>query len=193
MAVEQNDEQLSLCARVDAQLADLDEEDASTIPFKKTEEEMNAYEEMNSSFWGVRLEDTATYEVPWISTNAKNNPCKNEFPWVKFWNCRLTKNLGSVVYENAPTQALWWPIINETHKETYYSQKVLPWTWLEKYCWLTWRHIAEDWTVRDGDWYIVVACNYLPRFSTIMTTLWPWKVYDTWWMKWNHIDIYVDR
>lgn len=98
-----------------------------------------------------------------------------------------------MTYKNALTQPKNWRTKYEAHKETFYSQKVLPWTWLEKYCGLTWRHTAEDWTVRDGDWYIVVACNYLPRFSTIMTTLWPWKVYDTWEMTGNHIDIYVDR
>lgn len=145
------------------------------------------------NFWGIQLEYNATYKVPGISSKAKYNQCKKEFPDVRFWNCRLTKELGSVTYNNALTQSKNWRTKYEAHKETFYSQKVLPWTWLEKYCWLTWRHTAEDWTVRDGDWYIVVACNYLPRFSTIMTTLWPWKVYDTWEMTGNHIDIYVDR
>lgn len=205
MVVEQNNEQLPLDEEVQRELEEIPEPDAETLPFpsfladyrnvptESTEiyEEINENEEINNSFWGIQLEDTAYYDVPWISSKAKNNKSQ-DFPKVQFGNCRLTKKLWSVVYENAPTQALWGPIINETHKETYYSQRVLPWTWLEKYNWLTWRHVAEDWTVRDWDWYIVVACNYLPMHSTIMTTLWPGKVYDRWDMKGKHIDLYVD-
>ena len=56
-------------------------------------------------------------------------------------------------------------------------------------------HIAKwDGTVRDKEGYIVLACNGLKFGSTVMTSLWPWKVYDRWWMKRkNHIDIFTNR
>ena len=60
-------------------------------------------------------------------------------------------------------------------------------------------HIAEikqwwDGTVRDKDGYIVLACNGFKFGHVIMTSLWPWKVYDRWWMKdKNHIDIFTNR
>ena len=75
------------------------------------------------------------------------------------------------------------------HKETYYSQKILPGTGLN----IPGRHVADDGTVRDGDGYIVVASDlsYLPRYSTVLTSLGPGKVYDTG-CAYGTIDIYVN-
>ena len=42
------------------------------------------------------------------------------------------------------------------HKETYYSQNVLPGEMLE----IPGRHVAFDGTIRDEDGYICVACDY---------------------------------
>lgn len=89
----------------------------------------------------------------------------------------LTKSKG-VVYYNG-------------HKETYYSQRVLPGKGL-KMLNNNGRHVANDGTVRDGDGYIAVACNYLSKGSTLMTSLGPGKVYDTGGMTGKWIDIYVN-
>ena len=140
-----------------------------------------------NTFWWVPLKKDWEYEVPWISKKAKSLKHR-QFPGVIFGNCRLSKQLGSVLYPDSLVAPTDWVPRKETHKETFYSQRVLPW-WALK---IPWRHVANDGTIRDKDWYICVAANYIPKWSQIMTTLWPGKVYDTWWMKWKWIDIYVD-
>ena len=77
------------------------------------------------------------------------------------------------------------------HKETYYSQKVLSGKGL-KMLNNNGRHVADDGTIRDGDGFIAIACNYLSKGSAIMTSLGPGKVYDTGSMKGKWIDIYVN-
>lgn len=75
------------------------------------------------------------------------------------------------------------------HKETYYSQKVLPGGGLK----IPGRHLAEDGTVRDEEGYICVAAdwNYLPYGETVLTSLGPARVYDTG-CDYGVIDIYVN-
>lgn len=90
---------------------------------------------------------------------------------------RLTKSKGTTYYNG--------------HKETYYSQKVLSGKGLKALN-NNGRHVADDGTVRDGDGYIAVACNYLSKGSRIMTSLGPGKVYDTGGMTGKWIDIYVN-
>lgn len=142
-------------------------------------------ESSKNSFWWVSLKKNWKYEVPWINKVVKK--IKHRTFWEIFANCRLSKWLWSVVFSDSLVVANWRKK-REDHKETYYSQKKLPW-WALK---IPWRHVAEDGTIRDKDWYICVAANYIPKWSQIMTTLWPGKVYDTWWMKWKWIDIYVN-
>lgn len=74
------------------------------------------------------------------------------------------------------------------HKETYYSQNVLPGNGLA----IPGRHVADDGTVRDGEGYISVAADYsfLPYGSTVMTSLGPAKVYDCG-CAYGTVDIYV--
>jgi hypothetical protein len=74
------------------------------------------------------------------------------------------------------------------HKETYYSEKVLPGNSLN----IPGRHVAEDGTIRDGDGFICVAANpeYMPRHTILITSLGPAKVYDTG-CDYGTIDIYV--
>ena len=88
---------------------------------------------------------------------------------------RLTDRKG-VVYFNG-------------HRETWYSEKVLPGGGLN----IPGRHVANDGTIRDSDGYICVASDlsYLPRYSTILTSLGPAKVYDTG-CSYGTIDIYVN-
>ena len=75
------------------------------------------------------------------------------------------------------------------HKETYYSQKVLPGGGLR----IPGRHVAEDGTVRDEEGYICVAAdwNYLPYGATVLTSLGPARVYDTG-CDYGVVDIYVN-
>ena len=75
------------------------------------------------------------------------------------------------------------------HKECYYTQTLLSGEGL----YLPGRHVAEDGTIRDGDGYICVAANlkFLPRYTKVMTTLGPGKVYDTG-CAYGTVDIYTD-
>lgn len=88
---------------------------------------------------------------------------------------RLTKSKGVVYYDN--------------HKETYYSERVLPGTSLN----IPGRHTADDGTVRDGAGYICVAANtsYLSRGAIVKTSLGPAKVYDSG-CAYGIIDIYTN-
>ena len=63
------------------------------------------------------------------------------------------------------------------HKETYYSEKVLPGASLS----IPGRHVADDGTIRDGDGFICVAADpsYMSKYSILITSLGPAKVYDT--------------
>ena len=122
----------------------------------------------------------------------RNQPEKKTYKWVvldpekKYNVCEdpFTKEMGSKTFE--------W------HIETYYSAnpRTRPHFDIHK----TARpvpgvHIAKsDGTVRDKDGYIVLACNDLKFGDVVMTSLWPGKVYDRWWMRRkNHIDIFTNR
>ena len=75
------------------------------------------------------------------------------------------------------------------HRETWYSQRVLPGNGLN----IPGRHVASDGTIRDKDGYIVLASDlsYAPRGTIIQTSLGPGKVYDTG-CAYGTIDIYTD-
>ena len=75
------------------------------------------------------------------------------------------------------------------HKETYYSQQVLPGGGLD----IPGRHVAADGTIRDGDGYICVAADwsYLPYGSIVETSLGTGKVYDTG-CAYGTVDIYTN-
>lgn len=75
------------------------------------------------------------------------------------------------------------------HKETYYSQRVLPGDGLN----IPGRHVAGDGTIRDGEGYICVAADpsYLPYGSLVETSLGAGKVYDSG-CDYGTIDIYTD-
>ena len=75
------------------------------------------------------------------------------------------------------------------HRETYYSQRVLPGNSLA----IPGRHVADDGTVRDGDGFICVAADpgFMSKGSILITSLGPAKVYDTG-CAYGTIDIYVN-
>lgn len=73
------------------------------------------------------------------------------------------------------------------HRETYYSQKVLPGGGLS----IPGRHVAEDGTIRDSDGYICVASSDLAWGTVVETSLGSAKVYDCGCAS-GTIDIYTD-
>lgn len=74
------------------------------------------------------------------------------------------------------------------HRETYYSEKVLPGNGLN----IPGRHVADDGTIRDADGYICVAADpgFLPKGTILITSLGPAKVYDCG-CAYGTVDIYV--
>ncbi len=73
------------------------------------------------------------------------------------------------------------------HRETWYSQRVLPGGGLS----IPGRHVASDGTVRDGDGYICVASSDLKQGTVVETTLGTAKVYDSG-CSTGTVDIYTD-
>ena len=75
------------------------------------------------------------------------------------------------------------------HKETYYSERVLPGYGLN----IPGRHVADDGTIRDWEGYICVAAatTYLSKGTVLMTSMGPAKVYDCGCAH-GTIDIYVN-
>lgn len=73
------------------------------------------------------------------------------------------------------------------HRETYYSQKVLPGGGLK----IPGRHVASDGTIRDADGYICVASSDYPKGTIVQTSLGAGKVYDTGCAS-GTIDLYTD-
>ena len=152
-------------------------DDSEMMEIDKDLQELKSSVDTNTiekNFWWVTLKKSEKYEVPWIKESERLTKRK----WVTFYNKALVATKD-------------WRYKIESHRETYYSQKKLPWKKLD----IPGRHVAEDGTVRDEEWYIVVAAPlYIyPKGTRIMTTLWPGKVYDTWSMMWKWVDIYVDR
>lgn len=75
------------------------------------------------------------------------------------------------------------------HKETWYSQKVLPGGGLK----IPGRHVADDGTIRDENGFICVAADpsFYAKGATLMTSLGPAKVYDCG-CAYGIIDVYVN-
>ena len=98
---------------------------------------------------------------------------KMEYSSVYSYN-GLTKSRGAMYFNG--------------HRETYYSEKVLPGNGLS----IPGRHVADDGTIRDADGYICVAADpgYMARGSILITSLGPAKVYDSG-CAYGTIDIYV--
>lgn len=127
----------------------------------------------------IQSDDGAYEDVIKIKVKKKTLKCDGvKLKYRKRYNITskpLTSSMG-VKYYNG-------------HRETYYSQKVLPGGGLK----IPGRHVADDGTIRDKDGYIVVAANYKFRAkgSTFITSLGPAKVYDTG-CAYGTVDIYCN-
>lgn len=73
------------------------------------------------------------------------------------------------------------------HRETYYSQRVLPGHGLS----IPGRHVAADGTIRDGNGNLCLASSDYPKGTKVMTSLGMGVVYDTGCAS-GTIDIYTD-
>ena len=92
----------------------------------------------------------------------------------RYTNGGLTRKRGAIYYNG--------------HRETYYSEKVLPGNGLR----IPGRHVADDGTIRDEEGYICVAADpgFMSKGSILITSLGPAKVYDSG-CAYGTIDIYV--
>ena len=92
----------------------------------------------------------------------------------RYTNGGLTKKRGAIYFNG--------------HRETYYSEKVLPGNGLR----IPGRHVADDGTIRDENGFICVAADpgFLPKGSILITSLGPAKVYDSG-CAYGTVDIYV--
>lgn len=99
---------------------------------------------------------------------------KMEYSAVYSYN-GLNKRRGAIYYNG--------------HRETYYSEKVLPGNGLQ----IQGRHVADDGTIRDENGYICVAADpgFLARGTVLITSLGPAKVYDSG-CAYGTVDIYVN-
>lgn len=148
-------------------------------------------------FWWVKLSKTETYNIPWVTRLRRTGR-----------GCATNPT-----YENALVLTKSGEEKHETHRETYYTSKSFPVENIEwrirsilnkdrERIWLKEipqnqkvRNVGADWTIRDMNWYIVIAADLsrFPRWTLIMTTLWPGRVYDTWSkIKGSHIDVFTN-
>ena len=93
----------------------------------------------------------------------------------RYTNGGLTKRRGTINYNG--------------HKETYYSERVLPGNGLR----IPGRHVADDGTIRDENGFICVAADpgFLAKGTILITSLGPAKVYDCG-CAYGTVDIYVN-
>lgn len=96
---------------------------------------------------------------------------------------------GGYTYPSGPGQLNPWigVVYFNGHRETYYSQRVLPGGGLD----IPGRHVASDGTIRDANGYICVASSDYPKGTIVETSLGTGMVYDTGCAS-GTIDIYTD-
>lgn len=131
--------------------------------------------------------ETTTQEVIEITTKIEETT-KEEPQKFYYKNVELLYNSKYDITSNYLTKSKGVVYYND-HKETWYSQKVLPGNGLD----IPGRHVADDGTIRDKDGYICVACDpeFYSKGSKLMTSLGPAKVYDCG-CTYGTVDIYVN-
>lgn len=93
------------------------------------------------------------------------------------------------IYPSGPGQLNPWVgvVYFNGHKETYYSQKILPGYGL----YIPGRHVVQDGTIRDENGYLCLASSDHPKGTVVETSLGTGIVYDTGCAS-GVIDIYTD-
>lgn len=96
---------------------------------------------------------------------------------------------GGYTYPSGPGQLNPWigVVYFNGHRETYYSQKVLPGGGLN----IPGRHVAQDGTIRDANGYLCLASSDHPKGTMIETSLGTGIVYDSGCAS-GTVDIYTD-
>lgn len=96
---------------------------------------------------------------------------------------------GGYVYPSGPGQLnpRVGVVYFNGHKETYYSQRVLPGYGLN----IPGRHVASDGTIRDANGYLCLASSDYPKGTIVETSLGTGVVYDSGCAS-GTIDIYTD-
>jgi len=132
---------------------------------------------------------------------ALKSEVEGSYKWVKLQYDEPYKNIrtkeGKII-ENHLSKTNH-KVIFDGHTETYYTTKDGFKITNTAYGTPPGVHIAKDGTVRDKDWYIVVAINKnkskslgLGKHARIMSSIWPCKVYDSWsGVQW--LDIFTNR
>lgn len=127
---------------------------------EETEEETEEVEEPVVTETAQASTTTYTQQT-YTASSAQTTQASTSYTTSTASSDPLTKQKG-VVYYNG-------------HRETYYSQKVLPGGGLD----IPGRHVAEDGTVRDADGYICVASSDYSKGTVVETSLGTAKVYDS--------------
>lgn len=135
---------------------------------KKAEAEAQAKKEAEAAEAAAQANKEATDNK--TASNSSSSGTKYDMP---SGDGVLTKKKGVNYYKG--------------HRETYYSQRVLPGHGLN----IPGRHVASDGTIRDKDGYICVASSDYPKGTVVETSLGPGKVYDSGCAK-GTIDLYTD-
>ena len=142
----------------------------------------------------LRDEDGGSLEISKFTTTgegvteSENGLVKIRYATVGSFGDIALQYSGLYNVSNNPLSQSKGALYFNGHKETYYSQRVLPGNSLA----IPGRHVAEDGTVRDAEGYICVAADYsyLSYGTVVMTSLGPGKVYDTGCAS-GTVDIYV--
>jgi hypothetical protein len=157
------------------------------IEVEKTDEEIA--DEVIAGLWGVGEDRKARLVAAGRDYEAIQSIVSSKVPATP---SKPTQNQNytstNSVCDNPLTPSMGVKYYNG-HRETWYSQRVLPGNGLN----IPGRHVASDGTIRDKDNYIVLASDlsYAPRGTIIETSLGLGKVYDTG-CAYGTIDIYTD-
>lgn len=169
---ELNEKREKLSAKARATSIDLDALEAKIQQLK--EEQLAEYLQNSQNNGSVGTPTNPGNE------NTGNNEGSNNSGW---------KPGDGYIYPSGPGQLNPWigVVYFNGHKETYYSQKVLPGYGLN----IPGRHVVQDGTIRDGNGYLCLASSDHPKGTVVETSLGTGIVYDSGCAS-GVIDIYTD-
>lgn len=144
---------------------------------------------VNAAITAMKAKRAAEEERKTTQTNAPTGGSGNNSTASGSGNNDSVSSGGEYNYPSGAGQLNPWigVVYFNGHRETYYSQRVLPGGGLD----IPGRHVASDGTIRDADGYICVASSDYPKGTIVETSLGTGKVYDTGCAS-GTIDIYTD-